>query len=296
MVVQVSNYYFNHEWFTLVVNKKGDFMVNEYPQVMTIAGSDSDGSAGMQADLETFFTRKVYGISIMTACVAGNSYGIHASATLPLDFIRQEFADTAADFKVKAAKTGMLADTELIKEVVADYQKYAFGPLVVDPVIMTKHGNQLLEEQAVDTLRKLLIPLATVLTPNFYESEKLTGMQIKTDVDLEKAAHKLQELGAKNVVAKGSHHDPQQTTVKDFVLLASGKSFWLTDRYYPTTHINGTGDSLSACIAAEIAKGTDIEKAIRIAKDYVNTAIKQEIAVGHKFGPINHWAPTLNKF
>ncbi|WP_281166106.1 bifunctional hydroxymethylpyrimidine kinase/phosphomethylpyrimidine kinase [Liquorilactobacillus sicerae] len=265
-------------------------MLNQYPQAMTIAGSDSDGSAGMQADLHTFFTRKVYGISVMTACVAGNSYGIHASVSLPLDFIRQEFADIAADFQVKAVKTGMLADSKLIKEVVENYQKYDFGPLVVDPVIMTKHGNQLLAENAFETLREELIPLATVITPNFYESQKLTGIEIHTAADLKAAAEQLQQLGAKNVVAKGPHHDQQQTVVKDFVLLESGKSFWLSEPYYPTTHINGTGDSLSACIAAEIAKQTPVETAIRIAKSYVNIAISQEIAVGHKYGPINHWA------
>ncbi|KRL05239.1 hydroxymethylpyrimidine phosphomethylpyrimidine kinase [Liquorilactobacillus hordei DSM 19519] len=271
--------------------KRDVFMANEYPQVMTIAGSDSDGSAGMQADLHTFFTRKVYGISVMTACVAGNSYGIHASISLPLDFINQEFADIAADFKVKAAKTGMLADSSLIKNVVQNYKEYDFGPLVVDPVIMTKHGNMLLEESAFETLRELLVPLATVITPNFYESEKLADMKINNDDDLVTAAHKLQQMGAKNVVAKGYHQDSNQTEVRDFVLLESGKSFWLSAPYHHTTHINGTGDSLSACIAAEIAKGTDIEQAIRIAKNYVNTAIWNEIAVGHKFGPINHWAP-----
>lgn len=273
--------------------KRDVFMVNEYPQVMTIAGSDSDGSAGMQADLHTFFTREVYGISVMTACVAGNSYGIHASIALPLDFIDQEFADISADFKVKAAKTGMLADSNLIKNVVANYKKYAFGPLVVDPVIMTKHGDMLLEESAFETLRELMIPLATVITPNFYESEKLADMKIKNDDDLVTAARKLQQMGAKNVVAKGYHQDESQIEVRDFILLESGKSFWLSAPYHNTTHINGTGDSLSACIAAEIAKGTEIERAIRIAKDYVNTAIGNEIAVGHKFGPINHWAPKI---
>ncbi|KRM90661.1 hydroxymethylpyrimidine phosphomethylpyrimidine kinase [Liquorilactobacillus cacaonum DSM 21116] len=267
------------------------FMVNEYPQVMTIAGSDSDGSAGMQADLHTFFTRKVYGISVMTACVAGNSYGIHASVSLPQDFINQEFADIAEDFKVKATKTGMLADSALIKNVVENYQKYDFGPLIVDPVIMTKHGNMLLEESAFETLRRLLVPIATVITPNFYESEKLTGMKIKNDDDLEVAAHKLQDMGAKNVVAKGYHQDETQKKVCDFVLLESGKSFWLSAPYHHTTHINGTGDSLSACIAAEIGKEKGIEEAIRTAKDYVNMAIGSEISVGHKFGPINHWAP-----
>ncbi|KRN10394.1 hydroxymethylpyrimidine phosphomethylpyrimidine kinase [Liquorilactobacillus mali KCTC 3596 = DSM 20444] len=273
--------------------KRDVFMANEYPQVMTIAGSDSDGSAGMQADLHTFFTRKVYGISVMTACVAGNSYGIHASVSLPLDFIDQEFADISADFKVRATKTGMLADSSLIKNVVENYKKYDFGPLVVDPVIMTKHGNMLLEESAFETLRELMVPLATVITPNFYESEKLAGMNIKSDDDLIAAAHKLQQMGAKNVVAKGYHQDENQTEVRDFILLESGKSFWLSAPYHGTTHINGTGDSLSACIAAEIAKGTSVEQAIRIAKEYVNIAIGNEIAVGHKFGPINHWAPKM---
>ena len=124
-------------------------MDKQFLQVMTIAGSDSDGSAGMQADMHTFFTRGVYDVSIMTACVAGNSYGIGASITLPSDFIEKEFSLIAKDYQVRAAKTGMLADAELIETVVNNYQKYDFGPLVVDPVIVTKHGNLLLEEAAL---------------------------------------------------------------------------------------------------------------------------------------------------
>ena len=116
-------------------------MEDQYVQAMTIAGSDSDGSAGMQADMHTFFTRNVYGVSVMTACVAGNSYGIGASVTLPTDFIDKEFELIAKDFQIRAAKTGMLADSKLIETVVKNYQKYDFGPLVVDPVIVTKHGN-----------------------------------------------------------------------------------------------------------------------------------------------------------
>ncbi|MFD1318081.1 bifunctional hydroxymethylpyrimidine kinase/phosphomethylpyrimidine kinase [Loigolactobacillus zhaoyuanensis] len=265
-------------------------MANEFPQAMTIAGSDSDGSAGMEADLHTFFVRKVYGMAAVTTCVAGNSYGIHASFTLPTDFIDQEFADIAADFKVRACKTGMLADSTLIKNVVKNYQQYDFGPLVVDPVIMTKHGAQLLEESAFATLREELLPLATVVTPNFFEAEKLTEMTITTDADMETAAAKLQTLGAKNIIIKGRHHDNTQTEVRDFVLLESGKSFWLTEPYINTDRVNGTGDSLSACITAEIAKGATVEAAIRTAKKFVNVAIANQIQVGHKFGPINHWA------
>lgn len=271
---------------------KGMIMMEEqYLQVMTIAGSDSDGSAGMQADMHTFFTRGVYGVSVMTACVAGNSYGIGASVTLPTDFIDKEFALIAEDYQVKAAKTGMLADSTLIETVVENYQKYDFGPLVVDPVIVTKHGNLLLEESALQSLKDKLLPLATVLTPNFYEAEKLTGRSFSEEEDYVQAAKELQQMGAKNVMIKGHHlKDADQKDVKDYVLLESGKSFWLSAPFYPTDRINGTGDSLSACIAAELAKGKSVEEAIRFAKEYVNVAIREEINVGHKYGPINHWA------
>ncbi|BDX40909.1 phosphomethylpyrimidine kinase [Enterococcus faecium] len=266
-------------------------MEDQYVQAMTIAGSDSDGSAGMQADMHTFFTRNVYGVSVMTACVAGNSYGIGASVTLPTDFIDKEFELIAKDFQIRAAKTGMLADSKLIETVVKNYQKYDFGPLVVDPVIVTKHGNLLLEESALQSLKEKLVPLAEVLTPNFYEAEKLTGRTLAAEEDFVQAAKELQDMGAKNVMIKGHHaKNAQQETVNDYVLLESGKSFWLNAPFYPTDRINGTGDSLSACIAAELAKGKTVEQAIRLAKDYVNRAIREEINVGHKYGPINHWA------
>lgn len=266
-------------------------MEEQYLQVMTIAGSDSDGSAGMQADMHTFFTQGVYGVSVMTACVAGNSYGIGASVTLPTDFIDKQFALIAEDYQVKAAKTGMLADSKLIETVVENYQKYDFGPLVVDPVIVTKHGNLLLEESALQSLKDNLLPLATVLTPNFYEAEKLTGRALIAEEDYIQAAKDLQKMGAKNIMIKGHHlEDVKQKNVRDYVLLESEKSFWLSAPFYPTDRINGTGDSLSACIAAGLAKGKSVEEAIRFAKEYVNVAIREEINVGHKYGPINHWA------
>lgn len=264
--------------------------MNEYPQALTIAGSDSDGSAGVQADLHTFFIRGVHGASVLTAAVAGNSYGIAASVPMPTEFIDTEFKLLAEDYQISASKTGMLANTTLIETVVKNYQQYDFGPLVVDPVIVTKHGDMLLEEEALLAMKEQLIPLATVITPNFYEAEKLIGYPLVTDEDFVQAAKDLQKLGAKNVVIKGRHDDPTQTVVKDFVLLASGESFWLSAPYHATNRINGTGDTLSACIAAELAKGTEVEDAIRIAKKVVNAAIATEIQVGHKYGPINHWA------
>ncbi|WP_283679001.1 bifunctional hydroxymethylpyrimidine kinase/phosphomethylpyrimidine kinase [Lentilactobacillus sp. Marseille-Q4993] len=266
-------------------------MANEFPQALTIAGSDSDGSAGMQADLHTFFRRKVYGASVLTACVAGNSYGIHDAVNLPTSFIDTEFKALADDYQIRASKTGMLSDSELIHTVVKNYKQYDFGPLVVDPVITTKHGNVLLEQSAYQTLRDELIPLATVITPNFFEAQKLAEMDIDGRDDMVTAAKKLVSLGAKNVVVKGPQRQENQTTSVDYILLEDGEGFFLEEPYHDTSRVNGTGDSLSACIAAELAKGNDVKSAIKIAKSFVNTAIENEIMVGHKFGPINHWAP-----
>ena len=250
-------------------------MANEFPQVMTIGGTDSDGSAGVQADLHSFFMRGVYGATVLTAAVAGNSYGIQDSMVMPLPFIDAQFKSLAADLKIKAAKTGMLADKALVQAIIKNWQQYDFGALVVDPVIITKHGAMLLEQDAYDAVKNELIPLATVVTPNHYEAEHLTGMKLDTDADTEAAAHQLQASGAKNVVLKGAHDDPTQKEVRDFVLLES---------------VNGTGDTLSAVITAEIGKGNDVEDAIRIAKRFTNQAIGHPIPVGHKYGPINHWA------
>lgn len=265
-------------------------MANEMTQVLTIAGVDSDGSAGAQADLHSFFMRGTYGTLVLTAAVAGNSYGIHDSTTMSTDFIDHQFDAIADDLKIRACKTGMLADSTLIEDVVKNLKKYDFGPLVLDPVISTKHGNMLLEQSAFDTLKSALIPLATVITPNFYEAEHLTGLTLTDDDQIQQAAQQIQAMGAKNVVLKGRHDDPAQAVVRDYVLLANGKDFWLSEPYHDTDRVNGTGDTLSAVITAELGKGTPMEDAIRIAKRFVNVAIANEIAVGHKFGPINHWA------
>lgn len=200
-------------------------MTEQYPQALTIAGSDSDGSARHASRFTHIFRRHIYGTAVMTAAVAGNSYGIHDSVTLPTSFIDQEFKDLADDYQVKASKTGMLADSELIRTVIKNYQKYDFGPLVVDPVITTKHGNMLLEESAYKTLRDELIPLATVITPNFFEAQKLAEMEINTKDDMIKAAQKLKDLGAANIMIKGSHHHPGQKKFPTMFYLSRERAF-----------------------------------------------------------------------
>jgi hydroxymethylpyrimidine/phosphomethylpyrimidine kinase len=269
---------------------KQTMTTNQTIQVVTIAGNDSDGSAGMPADLHSFFQRGVYGMGLLTAAVAGNSYGIDAAQIMPVDFIAQQFATLARDFDIRAAKTGMLADSDVINTVADCYQKYDFGPLVVDPVIITKHGNLLLEAAAYETFKARLIPLATVITPNFFEAQKLTGLSLANDAEIMAAAEKLQAMGAQNVLIKGRHDQDQQAEVRDYVLTATGEHFWLAEPFVQTDRVNGTGDSLSAVITAEIGKGQDVASAIRIAKKFVHQAIAQPIAVGHKYGPINHWA------
>ncbi|CUS25386.1 phosphomethylpyrimidine kinase [Paucilactobacillus oligofermentans DSM 15707 = LMG 22743] len=268
-------------------------MTNEYPQVMVIGGSDSDGSAGIEADLHSFFMRKAYGTVVMTAVVAGNSYGIHDSFTLPLPFISKQFEVLADDLDIKAVKTGMLADADLINTVADNLEKYSFGKLVVDPVIITKHGALLLESNAFETLKNRLIPLAEVITPNFYEAEHIVGRKLNSTEEIKAAAHELQSLGTKNVMIKGQRTGNSQKTVDDFVLLENGKEFWLPAQFFDTDRRNGTGDTLSAFIAAELAKGTNVEQSIRIAREFVTNAIQTEIKVGHKYGPINHWANKL---
>lgn len=264
-------------------------MANEFPQAMVIGGSDSDGSAGIEADLHSFFMRGVYGTVALTAAVAGNSYGIHDSVTLPLPFIAKEFEVLADDLKIKATKTGMLADAELIDTVADNLEKYDFGKLVLDPVIVTKHGALLMEADAFNTLKKRLIPLADVMTPNFYEAEHLVDRKLTSKDDIITAAKELQDLGAKNIMIKGQR-SADLDTVDDYVLLEDGKSFWLPAPFFDTDRRNGTGDTVSAVIAAELAKGSDVESAIRTARAFVSEAIMHPIEVGHKFGPINHWA------
>lgn len=267
-------------------------MTNEYIQALTIAGNDSDGSAGMPADMLSFFRRGVYGMGLLTSAVSGNSYQIEAAQIMPEEFITQQFKTLAKDFHIRASKTGMLANRAVINTVADNYQKVDFGPLVVDPVIITKHGSMLLEQDAYETFREKLLPMAFVMTPNFYEAQKLTELPLENEKEVADSAKLLQKLGAKNVMIKGRHDNEHQDVVSDYVLLENGDNFWLTEPYVHTDRVNGTGDSLSAVITAEVAKGRDVATAIKIAKKFVHQAIANPIDVGHKFGPINHWAPT----
>lgn len=264
-------------------------MTNDFPQVLTIAGTDSGGGAGISADVKTMQMRKVFATMVVVAVTAQNTLGVQDSFPLPLKMVDEQFASLNADFKIRACKTGMLADADHVKTVVANLKKYNFGPLTVDPVMIAKGGAPLLSEDAITVVRDELLPLADLVTPNLPEAEKLTGLKITTEAEMMTAGKALQACGAKNVLVKGGHFN-DQNAANDFVLLANGDSFWMNSRRINTHNTHGTGDTISACITAELAKGHTIEEAIRIGKAYVEATIRDGINVGHGHGPLNHWA------
>lgn len=260
----------------------------EYTEALTIAGHDSDGSAGMSADLHTFYACGVYGMGILTAAVAGNSQGIYAQQLMPIDFIEKQFAVLNDDFKIKAVKTGMLANKEIIHVVSQNIEKYKLPNVVLDPVIITKHGASLLDNDAYQALIDELLPLADIVTPNFYEAQKLTDLELKDDTEIQRGAQRLQNMGAKNVLIKGK--PDLNNEVRDYLLLADSSELWLSKPYFKTNRVNGTGDTLSAVITAELAKNTPIKDAVILAKNFTYEALSHPINVGSKYGPINHLA------
>jgi phosphomethylpyrimidine kinase len=264
-------------------------MAQQFTQALSIAGSDSGGGAGMQADLKTIQERHVFATTVLVAVTAQNTLGVDDFVALAPKIIDEQFAALANDLQIKACKTGMLADVIRVKTVVKNLKQYDFGPLTVDPVMIAKGGAPLLSEDAVTVVRDELLPLATVATPNLPEAEKLADMTIHNEADMIVAAKKLQKIGVKNVMVKGGHFvsDDQSS---DFVLLEDGHSFWLSAPRVDTVRTHGTGDTLSACITAELAKGQTVEAAIRTGKRFVDATIRDGIIVGHGHGPLNHWA------
>ncbi|WP_172188461.1 bifunctional hydroxymethylpyrimidine kinase/phosphomethylpyrimidine kinase [Lentilactobacillus kribbianus] len=263
-------------------------MVNEFPQALTVAGTDSGGGAGVMADIKTMQERHVFAAAVVVAVTAQNTIGVSDFMAMPTKLIDEQFKAVADDLKIRAVKTGMLADVTSVQTVVRNFETYDFGPLTVDPVMIAKGGAKLLADDAIKTVRDELLPLATIVTPNLPEAEELTEMHIKDEATMQLAGHRLQELGAKNVIVKGGHSDGNQ--VSDFVLLEDGQSFWLSAPRIDTVRTHGTGDTLSSAITAELAKENDIETAIRTAKKYVQATIADGIEVGHGHGPLNHWA------
>lgn len=260
-------------------------------QVLTIAGSDSGGGAGIQADLKTFQERKVFGMSVIVAVTAQNTLGVQKAYALPPEIVQDQLDSVFADFDIQGIKTGMLVDGTYMRLVADHLKRYPDIPYVLDPVMIAKGGAALMEEGAVDSLKDTLLPLATVVTPNLPETEEILGREITTPEEMEAAARDIQALGAKNVIIKGGHlEDSQSEETNDYLLLEDGSGHWLESKRIPTENTHGTGDSFASVITSELAKGKSVLEAAQTAKDFLQAGIEQGIDVGHGHGPINHWA------
>ena len=263
----------------------------EVKRVLTIAGSDSGGGAGIQADLKTITALGGFGMSVITALTAQNTLGVQGVYEIPVEFIEKQFDSVAADIGVDAAKTGMLSSSEIIRSVAKKIRQYRIRKLVVDPVMVAKGGSPLLREEARGALVKELIPLATVATPNIPEAEVLAGMRIVTKDNMKKAAVKIYRLGAKNVVVKGGHLEGDAMD-----LLFDGKTFHeITAKRIDTKHTHGTGCTFASAIATGLARGDGVPEAVKRAKEYVTEAIRFGLPLGGGQGPTNHFAPVFRE-
>jgi hydroxymethylpyrimidine/phosphomethylpyrimidine kinase len=259
-------------------------------RALTIAGSDSGGGAGIQADLKTFQELGVYGMSALTAITAQNTTGVQAVYPLSAEAVVQQIRSVGSDIGVDALKTGMLFSSEIIAAVAEAIRSFGWTNVVVDPVMIAKGGAELLREEAVRALTDRLLPLAAVVTPNIPEAEKLAGMKISGQADKREAARRLAGFGARYVIVKGGH-DPGEEAVD---LLFDGRDFIeMAGPRIPTPNTHGTGCTFSAALAAGLASGLDVEAAARQAKAFIQAAIEDGIRIGSGHGPTNHWAYRL---
>jgi hydroxymethylpyrimidine/phosphomethylpyrimidine kinase len=252
-------------------------------RVLTVAGSDSGGGAGIQADLKTMLALGVHGMSVVAAVTAQNSVGVQGAWELPVEAVLAQLDSVLGDLGADALKTGMLASPALVHAVASRLRSEA-APLVVDPVGVSKHGDPLLQAEAVEVLRTELVPLATVVTPNLPEVEQLTGVRVDDEAQLPRAAEAVLALGPRWVLVKGGHLSGDAVD-----LLTDGSTrHLLRARRLDNRHTHGTGCTLASAIAARLALGDDVPAAVAAAKDYVTGALAAGFALGAGIGPVDH--------
>lgn len=256
-----------------------------WPPALTIAGSDSGGGAGIQADLKTFAALGVFGTAAITAVTAQNTYEVRDVQVLTPDMVVSQIMAVYDDIHPRAAKTGMLANTGIVKAVCATIEKLADMPVVVDPVAFTSTGTRLLTDDAFEALRDELVPLAVLITPNLREAAALSGIEIETSDDMLRAADVLLGRGAKAVLLKGGHRIGDA----DDLYLDGERQEWLRAEHIESTCTHGTGCSLSAATAAGLALGMPLFEAIQNAKVFITEAIRHGYVIGQGHSPVNHF-------
>jgi len=255
---------------------------------LTIAGSDSGGGAGIQADLKTFAALGVYGTSAITALTAQNTVAVTGVHLAPPEFVVAQIDAVVTDLGCDAVKTGMLATAAIVEAVAAAIARHRLPNVVVDPVMVAKSGDHLLAAEAVDAVRRSLVPVASVVTPNVPEAEVLTGLTIRTPDDAEAAGRTILAMGARAVIVKGGHL--HRADIVD-VLVEGDRAVYLAAPRVPGVHTHGTGCTFAAAIAARLALGDDVETAARAAQAYVREAMRAGVPLGAGHRPLDHqWA------
>ncbi|MEV5575993.1 bifunctional hydroxymethylpyrimidine kinase/phosphomethylpyrimidine kinase [Spirillospora sp. NPDC052269] len=253
------------------------------PLVLTVAGSDSGGGAGIQADLKTMLANGVHGMSVIAAVTAQNSLGVQGYWELPAEAVRAQLDSVLTDIGVDAVKTGMLASKPLV-ELVSEILAEVSAPVVVDPVGVSKHGDSLLAGDAVEAVRTRLLPVATVVTPNLFEVEQLTGVKVTDESGMRAAAEAVKELGPQWVLVKGGHLPGEPADL----LFDGTAEYRFTAQRHDNRHTHGTGCTLASAIASNLAKGESVPEAVEKAKRYVTGAIAAGFPLGAGIGPVDH--------
>ena len=259
---------------------------------LTIAGSDSSGGAGIQADIKTMTAHGVYAMSAITALTAQNTTGVTDILESTPEFLAEQLDCVFTDIFPDAVKTGMVSSTALIEVIAAKLRQYGARNIVVDPVMVATSGSRLISEDAVGALCEHLLPLATVLTPNIPEAELLSGMEIKDAGCMERAARAISERYGCAVLCKGGH----QINDADDLLWRNGAGRWFRGKRIATSNTHGTGCTLSSAIASELAKGLDLDGAVERAKAYISGALSAMLDLGHGSGPMDHMFDLKSEF
>jgi hydroxymethylpyrimidine kinase/phosphomethylpyrimidine kinase len=265
-------------------------LIIDAPRALTIAGSDSGGGAGIQADLKTFLALGVHGMSAIVALTAQNTKGVTAVHDVPPEFVREQISQVVVDIGVDAAKTGMLSNAAIVTAVAEAVADFGITKLVVDPVFVSKNRDRLLAEEAVDALTTRLFPRSLIITPNLFEAGALLGREILDLDEMRAAARDLKAMGPRFVLVKGGHLEGDATDV-----LFDGSSFIeVPGEPIDSPHKHGTGCTLSAAIAGYLARGEELVDAVFKAKEFVTGAIRHGLAIGGGYGPVNPgWDSTL---
>jgi hydroxymethylpyrimidine/phosphomethylpyrimidine kinase len=262
----------------------------QYYKVLTIAGSDSGGGAGIQADLKTMAALGCYGMSVITALTAQNTRGVNAIHPVPPSFAAEQIAAVFSDIGADAVKIGMLYSAQLIEVIARELKKYSAANIILDPVMVAQSGDKLLQDDAIQAIKEYLMPLADVVTPNIPEAEVLLNRSILGLEDMQTAAKALAGHGSRSILIKGGHLADGDST--DLLYLAGEERFVrLAAKRIASNNNHGTGCTLSSAIASYLARGNDIEDAVRKAKTYIQNAIRAgaDYTIGHGHGPVHHF-------